>query len=316
MQNTWIVIWSICFFSWKGVSFPIHTSTINTGVRVQNLNSLNRRFLGLGTDGDGINRAHFPLLILYSKENGSEEKDGSIDVPNVEPMIAEDIIEFLENGDAKDELNGIVADDIVEEEYEEEIKNLEAEIESLEAEIEDGDYLQETLEQNGSNSEESKLDLNEPYSDFNSYTESLSETETESESEKNDLDYDDEVPDVIVQPERNTNADAKQIRSPVATLVLGSGPSEEEMQELLNKQREELEYQYYIEINRMKLMLATTREELNEVLAQTSSFQKTSNDLESQLSYEIDTKEKELAKLQKDWETKYRCVDYIFMVSL
>lgn len=78
-----------------------------------------------------------------------------------------------------------------------------------------------------------------------------------------------------------------------------------EIQEKLQDQREELERKHSLQVARLKLTLASTREELNEMEGRAKAFEDNSKGLQQKLIQEIEDKNEKLEKLEEEWTIKF-----------
>ena len=78
-----------------------------------------------------------------------------------------------------------------------------------------------------------------------------------------------------------------------------------ETQTKLNEQKEEIEARYNVELARLKLTLATTREELDQTEGRAKAFEETSKSLQKDLALEIKDKSDKLERLEKELDEKF-----------
>ena len=79
-----------------------------------------------------------------------------------------------------------------------------------------------------------------------------------------------------------------------------------EIQEKLDEQKQELESKFNVELARLKLTLATTREELDQVEGRAKAFEETSKSLQKDLALEIQDKSDQLVRLKNEVNEKYK----------
>jgi len=112
-------------------------------------------------------------------------------------------------------------------------------------------------------------------------------------------------PDNLGKKKYNYTISPKDQLQQIATLEQQKRDWELEIEEKLKLQRQELENKHHLEVTQLKLTLASTREELNEVEDKAKTFDATSKDFQQKLAQAIEDKGAQLEKLEKDWTNKY-----------
>lgn len=75
---------------------------------------------------------------------------------------------------------------------------------------------------------------------------------------------------------------------------------------LLKRQQQDLEVRYTVELTRLKLTLATVKEEMTEMKIRAREYEASSQNLEKQLQTEMEEKTKQLDQLEQQWKQKYQ----------
>ena len=109
------------------------------------------------------------------------------------------------------------------------------------------------------------------------------------------------------QPQAYTNDDQIETYMAVANEAKENARiREEEYEKKLRQQREDLERENNLKQTRLKLMLASTREELSEMEGRVKAFEGTASSLQEKLAREIEDKSSKLIQLENELEAKYK----------